>query len=180
MNKLDNPRYERFARELVKQEAYESSHSRAKANAYVAAGFKASLEPADNMPAHKAACRLLRLVTVKARVRELRERIAMAHNVTEDKLIEELEEARMLAARTDQASAMVSATMGKARITGHVIERRETGKPGDFDGWSADDLRRYIATGQSPGESVDSAGNADNGKPEPLPEPTHQGPEQAQ
>lgn len=54
------------------------------------------------------------------------------HEVTVDSLVEELDEARDLARRTEQPAAMTAATMGKARITGNIIERKETGAPGDF------------------------------------------------
>ncbi len=56
---------------------------------------------------------------IAARLEKLREPIIERHNVTVDSLLGELEEARQLALGTEQASAAISATMGKAKITGH-------------------------------------------------------------
>ena len=50
-----------------------------------------------------------------------------------DTLLSELEEARQLALRLRQASAAVAATMGKAKILGLIIDRREVGDAGAFD-----------------------------------------------
>ncbi|MGA8954468.1 MAG: hypothetical protein WB503_03635 [Pseudolabrys sp.] len=48
-------------------------------------------------------------------------------------LLGELEEARQLALKLGQASAAVAATMGKAKIRGLIIDRREVGEAGAFD-----------------------------------------------
>jgi phage terminase small subunit len=57
---------------------------------------------------------------VQARIAELREAVMDRHNITVDTLLAELEEARSkaLSAETPQASAAVSATMGKAKLLG--------------------------------------------------------------
>jgi phage terminase small subunit len=57
---------------------------------------------------------------VDARVNELRANIAQKKQVTVESLLDELEEARQaaLAAETPQASAAVTATMGKAKLCG--------------------------------------------------------------
>lgn len=57
---------------------------------------------------------------------------ARRHDVTVDSLVEELDEAKALAASLDQPAAMTQAIMGKARVTGHIIDRKEAGAPGDF------------------------------------------------
>lgn len=66
------------------------------------------------------ACKLLKNTNVAQRVAELRENIAMKHNVTVDSLLQELEEARVIAStcETPQSSAMIAATMGKAKLCG--------------------------------------------------------------
>lgn len=69
---------------------------------------------------------------------------AKRHDVTEDSLLAELEEARQSALGNAQSGAAVQATMGKARITGHIIDRKEVGKPGDFDSMSEDELRAWL------------------------------------
>lgn len=48
------------------------------------------------------------------------------HEITVDDLVKELEEARKLAFETDKAAAAVSATMGKAKLLGLVVEKQET------------------------------------------------------
>lgn len=66
------------------------------------------------------ACRLLDNPKVSLKVKSLREAIADAHKLTVNDLLKELEESRAaaLTAETVQASAAVSATMGKARLLG--------------------------------------------------------------
>jgi hypothetical protein len=80
--------------------------------------------------------------------------------VTEDSLLLELEEARQAAIAADQAGAAVQATMGKARITGKIVDRKEVGKPGDFDAMSDAELAAWIkdnAPGQSKTSNVQGA-----------------------
>ena len=55
-------------------------------------------------------------VNVAARILELRKYHAKRHDMTIDDLINELEEARQIGAGAEQAGAMVSATMGKAKL----------------------------------------------------------------
>jgi hypothetical protein len=49
-------------------------------------------------------------------------------NVTIDGLTDELEAARILAYNNGQASAAVSATMGKAKLHGLLVEKREASR----------------------------------------------------
>ena len=55
-------------------------------------------------------------------------------------LVAELEASRKLAAKQGQASAAVSATMGKAKILGLIIDRRETGDVGAHDAMTDEEL----------------------------------------
>lgn len=66
------------------------------------------------------ASRLLDRPRVALRIKQLREKHSVRHNVTVDSLIAELEEARQAAlnAETVQASAATGATMGKAKLLG--------------------------------------------------------------
>ena len=59
---------------------------------------------------------------------------------TRDALLSELEEARKLALKRGQPSAAVQASMGKARILGLIIDRREVGDPGVFDDKTDEEL----------------------------------------
>ena len=53
-----------------------------------------------------------------------------------------VETARLLALKLGQASAAVAATMGKAKILGLIIDRREVGDVGAFDGLTDEELVR--------------------------------------
>lgn len=69
---------------------------------------------------NQKAYELLKRVDITARVDELRAEAAKRNEITVDDLIAELEEARVIAATGEkpQPAAMVSATMGKAKILG--------------------------------------------------------------
>ena len=69
---------------------------------------------------------LLQKGGIRARLDELRAEHKKRHEITVDTLVAELEEARKLAFETDKAAAAVSATMGKAKLLGLVIEKQET------------------------------------------------------
>jgi phage terminase small subunit len=62
---------------------------------------------------------------VSPRIKELMEQHAKRHEVTVDSLTLELEHARKLAHQIANPSAAVSATMGKAKIHGLIIEKSE-------------------------------------------------------
>jgi phage terminase small subunit len=79
---------------------------------------------------HVKASELLTNGKVMVRVEALRQKHAERHEVTVDSLVDELEEARSLARKTEAPAAMVAATMGKAKITGHIIDKNEHGGKG--------------------------------------------------
>ena len=58
-------------------------------------------------------------------VKELQAEQRVRHNVTVDSLTEDLEDDRKLAYKGKQASAAVSATMGKAKLHGLLVEKQE-------------------------------------------------------
>jgi hypothetical protein len=64
-------------------------------------------------------------------VQELQRQAAKRKRLTVEAAIDELDDARTIAMRNEQASAM-AATLGKAKIAGLDISRSEVGKPGDF------------------------------------------------
>ena len=69
---------------------------------------------------------LLHKGEIRARLDELRAEHKKRHEITVDTLVAELEEARKLAFETDKAAAAVSATMGKAKLLGLVVDKQET------------------------------------------------------
>lgn len=94
---------------------------------------------------HVRACELLKHSKVAVRVAELRARAAQRSVLTAQTILDELEQARMLALQLEQPAVMVSASMGRAKVGGLVIDKKEVGGAGAFDNMSADELRRYVA-----------------------------------
>ncbi len=79
-------------------------------------------------------CRLLRNDHIRAALAKAQARIAKRNEITTDSLVAELEQARRVALRSNQASAMVAATLGKGKLTGKLIERRHhSGAIGSYD-----------------------------------------------
>jgi hypothetical protein len=78
--------------------------------------------------------------TIRGRIDELLARGAERAEVTVASLLEELEVARQLAMQKGQASAAVQATMGKAKLTGLIVDRREVGGAGDFSHLTDEEL----------------------------------------
>jgi hypothetical protein len=124
---LRNSRHEKFAQELA---AGQSA-----AEAYELAGYK---------PNYGNCIRLKGNERVANRVAELQRRGAARAEVTIASLVEELDEARVIALKLGQASAAVAAIMGKAKITGQIVDRAEVGQPGEFSEMTEEELRRYI------------------------------------
>ena len=108
MPALLNPRYETFAQLRVQGKTIDE--------AYQGAGYK---------PHRGNAHRLSTNENILRRVAELQEKGAKKHEVTVDSLAAELEEARGLAKNEKQTSAMVQATMGKAKLFGLGVENRK-------------------------------------------------------
>ena len=147
MGTLANPRHEKIARLVWAASAKDYR----RALAYLAAGYRAKLDlsdPSKSYPADQAASRLAKNVKVKARIQEIATMAAKRHEISEDSLLEELEQARLAALENQQASAAVAATMGKAKLCGMLVERKETGKPGDFDNMSIEELRAFLKEGK--------------------------------
>ena len=142
MGPLRNPRHEKFAQLVWLADA----KNYRRGLAYQAAGYRARLDDkAKSCAADACACRLFKNAQIQARVREIAATAAKRNEVTEDSLIAELEQARIAALEAQQASAAVAATMGKAKVCGLLVERKETGKPGDFDNMTVEELREYLS-----------------------------------
>lgn len=107
---LTNPKHELFAQSLVK--------GMSASEAYVRAGYKKNDGNAVRLKGNEK---------VATRLSELRAISAERHQLTVDDLVDELEEARTVALRapTPQSSAAIAATMGKAKLLGHGVDRIE-------------------------------------------------------
>jgi hypothetical protein len=123
---LANLKHEAFAQELFRGIAEGRSHG----ESYTAAGYT------KNLNAAKAdASRLLKASKhIISRVQELQRETARKKQVTIESIVDELDDARTIAQRNEQASAMVQATSVKAKVCGLFVEKTEVGKPGDFEG----------------------------------------------
>jgi len=124
---LRNPRHEKFAQEIAKAKTATA--------AMAAAGYS---DPRNST-------RLMKNDEIRRRIEELKERGAARAEVSVASLLGELEEARQLALKLGQASAAVAATMGKAKITGRIIDRREVGEAGAFDALTDEELIQEAA-----------------------------------
>ena len=75
------------------------------------------------------ACKLRNTPKITLRILELQELAQVRHSITIDSLTDELENARLTASEAGQASAMVAATMGKAKLHGLLTDKAEVTSP---------------------------------------------------
>ena len=75
---------------------------------------------------HRKANDLLKHPVIKAEVKAMQEQARARNQVIIDNVVDELEEARQIAKQSGNAAAMVSATLGKAKVLGLVVDKQET------------------------------------------------------
>lgn len=118
MPALANHKHELFAQGLAKGENATA--------AYRNAGYSAVGNSAE-----ASASRLLSDVKVQARIAELQERFAIRVEMTVLDIVRQLSEDREFARECESPSAMVSATLGMAKVCGLLKDKVElTGKDG--------------------------------------------------
>ncbi|WP_456637087.1 hypothetical protein [Bradyrhizobium sp. USDA 10063] len=163
MRSLRNPKHERFAQELAKGKTADE--------AYQLAGFK---------PNRGNAARLKANESIRARVNELQtrvaERVVEKTAVTREWIINELVKNAAKSSQQSRATDDDGEEVGEfkyqgnvvnkaleliARIEGHMVDRKEVGKPGDFAGMTDDELDAFISGGENP------QGGGDRGKERP-------------
>ena len=111
---LTNARYERFAQELAK--------GRTADEAYVRAGFSKNRGNASRLKSNES---------VAARIAEIQGKAAEQAIVTVNDIVAQLDEDRLFARELEAPAAAISATMGKAKVLGHLSDKIEhTGKDG--------------------------------------------------
>lgn len=98
------------------------------AQAYQAAGYK----PSTRNSLDVCASRLLNSAKVQREIAKAQARIVKAADITVETLLSDLEEDRQLARKVKQPGSAIRATELKAKLTGHLVERKETGAPGEF------------------------------------------------
>ena len=112
-----------------KQEAF--------AMAYVESGnaskaYKAAYDVNENTSDNTIsveASKLRNTPKITLRILELQELAQERHSITVDSLTDELEQARLTASEAGQASAMVAASMGKAKLHGLLTDKAEITSP---------------------------------------------------
>lgn len=71
------------------------------------------------------ACELLKSGSVSVRVLEIQEEARERNQVTIDSLTKELDESRKYAIELEQIPASISATMGKAKLHGLIVDKQK-------------------------------------------------------
>lgn len=134
MPALANPRHERLARLYIKLGV--------KSRAYVKAGY---VENTTRASLDAAASRAFRSVKMKRRIAEIRKQMTQRTRITLETLLHDLAQDRQLARETKQVSAAIAATQLSAKLVGLLVDRKESGAPGDFAGLtSADEVLALV------------------------------------
>jgi len=112
-----------------KQEAFAISYveSGSASKAYKTA-YNVNENTSDNTISVEAS-KLKNTPKITLRILELQEFAQERHSITIDSLTKELEQARKTAQEAGQASPMVAATMGKAKLHGLLTEKTELSSP---------------------------------------------------
>jgi hypothetical protein len=106
---------------------------------------KAGYEPITRNGLDAAASRLARSGKVQSRIKELRRQMAKRNAITVDSLLDDLAADRELARRLEQPSAAIAATQLAARLCGLLVDRKESGAPGEFSNLqSADEVLALV------------------------------------
>ena len=90
--------------------------------------------------------RLLKHPLITLRLQAAQERVAAKAEVTAAKILDELREAWALARDKGQPSAMVAASMGRAKVAGLIAEKKDVEQPNGFDDMSDEELAEFIRT----------------------------------
>ena len=96
--------------------------------AYALSGFKVSTRGALDA----CASRKLRSAKIRAEIKRREHAMVKRADITLDSLLADLAEDRALARRLDQPSAAIAAVQLTAKLCGLLVERKESGAPGDF------------------------------------------------
>lgn len=110
---MKNPRYEKFAQALAQGATSDA--------AYISAGFKANRGNATRLKAKES---------VQARVTELQARVADRVVETVADIARQLDEDREFARECAVPAAAVSATMGKAKVLGLIVDKTKVDMSG--------------------------------------------------
>ena len=110
--------------------------------AFRLAGYGPNAKPAT---INRGAKTLFDTPKISARIEVIQAKHAKRHAVTVDSLVDELEDARSLALRVESPSAAVSATMGKGKLLGLVVDKSDNQHVIGFENMSDSDLLAIVA-----------------------------------
>jgi hypothetical protein len=127
---LSNAKHELFCQQLAL--------GKTASEAYELAGYKPSRSNASVLRAKQNISDRLDEI-----LQESEKTVLKQMEYTRDALLSELEKARQLALKRGQASAAVQCTMGKAKILGLILDRREVGEVGAFDHMTDEQLLEH-------------------------------------
>lgn len=88
--------------------------------------------------------KLLQHPKIALRLRQSHEKVIEKTGVTIESILAELEEARRMAILKENPSAMAQASLGKAKVGGLIVEKREIGGPGEFSHLTDEELDAII------------------------------------
>src|SRR6266849_2343608 len=132
MPALANIRHERFARHYIK--------TGNATDAYRRAGFQTTKPEC----LWASSARLLGHARVKSRIGELRRQMTYKTKISLESLLNDLAEDRALARQLGQPSAAIQATTMAAKLVGLMVERKESGAPGDFASLTAEQVIEQV------------------------------------
>jgi phage terminase small subunit len=124
---LDNPRHEKFAQYLAQ--------GKTMTEAYELCGYK---------PSRGNASHLAEKQHIKDRVQQITTKTAARAAVTAETLLDEFEQVRSQAMKNGREGNANNAIKGKAVLSGHWVERKEIGAPGEFEALQDDELERML------------------------------------
>jgi phage terminase small subunit len=133
MPALPNARQERFAQELAK--------GKTAGDAYAAAGYKPNPRNADRFKKNQE---------IMSRVAEIMERGAVRAEISRANVLSRLDAAAKRAGEMKGPAAVQAergALMDIAKLEGWIIDKSETGAPGEFARMTDAQLRDFIAAG---------------------------------
>jgi phage terminase small subunit len=109
--------------------------------AYRAAYNCAKMKP---QTVHDTAYTLLQHPEIALMIKELRAEALKRNNITVDDLVSELDEFRVIAKEDRNAAAGVNAVMGKGKLLGLVVDRKDITVHGQISAMSDDELSAFI------------------------------------
>ena len=132
MPALPNLQHEKFVQELVK--------GKSQGDAYLAAGYKAK----SVAVASAAATRLLKIVSIQARIAELQAKIEDETLLTLNEHMRELRKLRDMAKAEGDLKAAITAEVKRGELRRFYVKQIEAGPAGAFDHLDDDELSRTI------------------------------------